>query len=66
MAVTREQVIATIMKRDNLDYETARDLVNETGWQIADAIDIGLGDAGAIEVLKDFLNLDKEYLYAFL
>ncbi|MBO7731186.1 MAG: hypothetical protein J6S67_01485 [Methanobrevibacter sp.] len=66
MAVTREQVINTIMKRDGISYEDAKDLVNETGWQIADAIDMGLGYDAVEEILMDFLGLEMDYVFAFL
>ena len=66
MAVTREQVITTIMNRDGISYEDAKDLVNETGWQIADALDMGLGYDEVEEILMDFLGLEMDYIYAFI
>lgn len=64
--MTTLEIIAIIMKRDKISYEDARDLVKETGWQIADVLDAGTGSDGAEKVLQEMLNLDKEYLTAFL
>lgn len=65
MATTREQIVTIIMKRDKLDRETAKELVDECGWAIADAIDMGLTDE--IEsILMDYLGLEMDYIYPFL
>ena len=66
MAITRENIITILMERDGISYEDARDLVKETGWQIADALDMGLGYDEVEEILMDFLGLEMNYVVAFL
>lgn len=66
MATTREQIITILMKRDEISYEEAKDLVNECGWEIADALDMGLGYDACEEILKDFLGLEMDYIFCFL
>ena len=64
--MTTMDIIAILMKRDKISYEDARDLVKETGWQIADVLDAEMGSDGAEKVLQELLNLGKEYLTAVM
>lgn len=64
--MTKLEIINLLMKRDGISYEDARDLVKETGWQISDALDMGLGYDEVEEILKDFLGLEMDYVFAFL
>lgn len=66
MATTREEIVTILMNRDGISRGEAEDIVNETGWQIADALDMGLGYDGVEEIMKDFLGLEMDYVMAFL
>lgn len=66
MAVTREQIVSILVKRDKISRGEAEDIVNEVGWQIADALDMGLGYDAIEEIMQDFLGLEMDYVYPFL
>lgn len=65
MATTKEQIISIIMKRDKIDREEAKELVDECQWAIVDAIDMGLADK-VEDILMDYLGLEMDYIYPFL
>lgn len=62
---TKEEVATAISKQQGISRETAKDIVNEISWEIADVLDMGLGQNGAIEILSEF-GLDATALSAFM
>ena len=66
MAETREQIVAILMNRDKISRNEAESIVSETSCEITDAIDMGLGFDAVEEIMKDFLGLEMDYIFAFL
>lgn len=66
MAETKEQIIAILMKRDEISRNEAESIVSETACEITDALDMGLGYDAIEEIMIDFLGLEMDYIFAFL
>lgn len=51
-----DKIIKILMKRDGMDYESARSLCNETRDEII------CNPAQADEIIEDYLGLEPDYL----
>ena len=66
MAETKEQIVAILMHRDKISRNEAESLVSETALEITDALDIGLGYEEIEQIMRDFLGLEMDYIFAFI
>lgn len=66
MAETKEQIVAILMNRDKISRNEAESLVSETALEITDALDIGLGYDEIEQIMRDFLGLEMDYIFAFI
>lgn len=51
-----EKIIKILMKRDDIDYETAKSIVQETIDEIIE------NPEQADEIMRDYLSLEPDYL----
>ena len=66
MAETKEQIVAILMRRDKISRNEAESLVSETALEITDALDMGLGYDEIEQIMRDFLGLEMDYIFAFI
>lgn len=66
MAETKEQIVAILMNRDEISRNEAESIVSETACEITDALDMGLGYGAVEEIMRDFLGLEMDYIFAFI
>lgn len=66
MAETKEQIVAILMHRDKISRNEAESLVSETALEITDALDMGLGYDEIEQIMRDFLGLEMDYIFAFI
>lgn len=66
MAETKEQIVAILMNRDEISRNEAESIVSETAFEITDALDMGLGYDAVEEIMRDFLGLEMDYIFAFI
>lgn len=62
---TKEEVATKVAKDLNISLADAKDIVNEIAWEIADVLDLGLGQKAVEEILYEF-GLDSSALTAFM
>lgn len=66
MAETKEQIVAMLMLRDEISRKEAESIVSETALEITDALDMGLGYDEVEQIMRDFLGLEMDYIFAFI
>ena len=66
MAETKEQIVAILMNRDEISRNEAESIVSETAFEITDALDMGLGYDAIEEIMRDFLGLEMDSIFAFI
>ena len=66
----KEEIIKILMRRDEIEEEEAKELVDECQYVINDILDSELSDCERMEeiefTIQDYLGLEPDYIFAFL
>lgn len=63
--MTKQKIVDILIKRDELDEEEAKSIVNDCQNQIDEALACGR-EHKVEDILADCLGLELDYVYAFM